>query len=441
MAVATGSYQPMFSDPTSFRSLSIEPWRQFNAIHLDLSAPLTIITGTNGTGKTTLLSLIGVHFNWHVQLVGTPVIDEGGHLTFKLGSDVPAILKPIVQHENTGPYHGYTQPPSSRIGTMNYENGIETQLLVPDTMGAQFTVNYEQQQYVEGIFLNSHRNISPYQPVNWIPSRFSPAREILESFINEIRMRYLGHNSEKSSMLVMKESLLAAAMYGEGNSSVVPDEEAHAVWLGFQEILKVLLPVELGFEKLKASPPEVLLITRTGDFTVDALSGGLRAVFELAWQIFLRAYSVEQFTVCIDEPENHLHPSLQRTLMPSLMRAFPKVKFLVATHSPFVVRSTSDANVYALSYDEQNKVSAELLDTAAAGLSAEDTLREVLGVGSTLPVWAERQFNSILAEYASAPPNSQTIRKLRDALSTAGLSSEIPEAIEILVNLLEQKQD
>ncbi|WP_419836937.1 AAA family ATPase [Streptomyces brasiliscabiei] len=52
--------------------------------------------------------------------------------------------------------------------------------------------------------------------------------------------------------------------------------------------------------------------------------------------------------MCFDEPENHLHPSMQRTLVPTLLAAFPNVRFIVATHSPFVVTSTREAYVYAL---------------------------------------------------------------------------------------------
>jgi hypothetical protein len=54
-----------------------------------------------------------------------------------------------------------------------------------------------------------------------------------------------------------------------------------------------------------------------------------------------------QVIVLLDEPETHLHPRWQRTILPSLWRAGegwhgthkPQAQFLVATHSPLVLAS------------------------------------------------------------------------------------------------------
>ena len=403
-------------------------------MELDLSRPLTIITGVNGTGKTTLLNVIGVHFNWNVQLIGTPYIDEAGSLRFKVGSDVPATKLPD-QPAGFGPYGpiGYPTPPMSKVGSLAYENNVETELFVPDLNNAQFAVSYQNQQYVDGIFLNSHRSISGYQLVSSYAAKFPTPRDLYETFLQELRSQYFGFQTNKSALLVMKEALLAAAIFSEGNSSVIADSNARAVWEGFQKALALLLPTELGFERLVAMPPEILVVTKTGSFAVDALSGGLRALFELTWQISLRAHTSDNFTVCIDEPENHLHPEMQRSLMPNLLKAYPKVKFIIATHSPFIVRSFDDARVYALDYDIENRVVSRLFDPATSGLSPEDTLRDVLGLDSTIPIWAEERFNDIVSEFTSGPPTAETLGQLKKALIDAGLSSELPQAVNAVV--------
>lgn len=55
----------------------------------------------------------------------------------------------------------------------------------------------------------------------------------------------------------------------------------------------------------------------------------------------------------IDEIDVHLHISLQKKVLPFLIKAFPKVQFIVSTHSPFVITSTdNDTVVYDISSGE-----------------------------------------------------------------------------------------
>lgn len=58
--------------------------------------------------------------------------------------------------------------------------------------------------------------------------------------------------------------------------------------------------------------------------------------------------------VCIDEIDDHLHPSLQARVIKALQRTFPKVQFIISTHAPMVMTSvedTKDNAVYRLGYE------------------------------------------------------------------------------------------
>jgi len=52
--------------------------------------------------------------------------------------------------------------------------------------------------------------------------------------------------------------------------------------------------------------------------------------------------------VLIDEPELHLHIAPQKMFMPNLIKMFPHIQFVIATHSPFILNSVNNAVVYDL---------------------------------------------------------------------------------------------
>jgi hypothetical protein len=73
------------------------------------------------------------------------------------------------------------------------------------------------------------------------------------------------------------------------------------------------------------------------------LATGYKALINLAIDVYLRLSMAQpdakhtnelMGVVLIDELENHLHPHLQRQLPISLQELFPKVQFIVSTHSP-----------------------------------------------------------------------------------------------------------
>ena len=52
--------------------------------------------------------------------------------------------------------------------------------------------------------------------------------------------------------------------------------------------------------------------------------------------------------VLIDEIETHLHLELQKLILPMLTELFPNIQFIVSTHSPFVINSIENATIFDL---------------------------------------------------------------------------------------------
>jgi predicted ATP-binding protein involved in virulence len=99
------------------------------------------------------------------------------------------------------------------------------------------------------------------------------------------------------------------------------------------------------------------------------LSDGYRNFMWLFLEIAWRCYMLNPFLgdkifeettgiVTIDEIDLHLHPTWQQKVVSKLKNAFPKVQFVITTHSPIIL-SAADANVLLLDGDKvlpQNKL-------------------------------------------------------------------------------------
>ncbi len=92
-------------------------------------------------------------------------------------------------------------------------------------------------------------------------------------------------------------------------------------------------------------------------FNFEQLTDGYASILEIVFELILRMYNktqnlyIMEGIVLIDEPESHLHIKMQKRLMPLLTKIFPKIQFIIATHSAFILNSLENTIVY----DLQNK--------------------------------------------------------------------------------------
>ena len=110
-------------------------------------------------------------------------------------------------------------------------------------------------------------------------------------------------------------------------------------------------------------------------FSFNELSDGYSSVIYIVSDLILRMdknWLLEdkiseydyQGIVLIDELETHLHIELQKKIFPFLTKFFPKIQFIVTTHSPYILNSISNAKAY----DLERQVELDNL----SGLSSDD---------------------------------------------------------------------
>ena len=56
----------------NFKKLTITDWKQFEKIEIDFHPQLTVMTGANGSGKTTIINMLSRHFGWEHTELATP---------------------------------------------------------------------------------------------------------------------------------------------------------------------------------------------------------------------------------------------------------------------------------------------------------------------------------------------------------------------------------
>ena len=123
----------------------------------------------------------------------------------------------------------------------------------------------------------------------------------------------------------------------------------------------------------------------------EGLSDGYRGVIKIVTDIatrmcilnpYLKERTLEETpgVVIIDELDLSLHPSWQRRIINTLMTLFPKVQFMCATHSPFIIQSLEEGQLISM----EGKVEEEY-----AGQSIEDIAEDIMGVEN--PQYSDRR--------------------------------------------------
>ncbi len=414
---------------SKFAQLTLNNWRQFESVDIDLLKQTTILTGANGCGKTSILTVLSQHFGWNLQFVATPYLSKRERRRLYRETRLarkgppPSLISTVPEDfdEDIPPEQG-----AHEVGAITYADGGECKLASPPSSshGPQYQLQYSNLRSIVGMFIPSHRPSISYAAVGQIPTDPRTNQQQYQEYQQLLLQTYGGGNVRNPGG-VMKQSLISLALFGYGNTAVAANADYRNLFESFQEVLRAILPSRIGFNRLEIRMPDVVLITESGQFSLDAMSGGINALFTIAWQIHMYGAGKENCTVLIDEPENHLHPSMQRSLLPSLAEAFPDYHFIVATHSPFIVTSDPEANVFSLTHNEEKRIVSNHLSSADLAATPDKVLRDVLEVPSTMPIWVENKLRVALSAFEGRVGDVEATRQLFSDLKALGLNDAL----------------
>jgi predicted ATP-binding protein involved in virulence len=350
-----------------FEDISIEFKEKINP---DL-AEIHIITGENGTGKTTLLYILASIFN--AELLKGRISDKS--FSFAIYFDNP---KDFIKYDKNGfepkyesLYHHNTEILKINNSILQYKERLNSMSIL-NKDEVDFKLNFAIFGYSGERKIKNH-NIYTLQVQNYIP-------------LKSVDFQNIDANKDIIYWIANIKTKEALA-YKDGRDISKFQNSLQKIQNLVSNIISKKVEFVIEYEQIicvKVKVDEQVL-----DF--DVLPDGLKSILgwiadllmrldRIPWENDLDVFE-RNIIIFLDEIDIHLHPAWQRKVLPEVQKLFRNAQIFVTTHSPFVVGSIDGAWVYRLGLENEK---AKLLDVKESNIgdSVSLILDEVFGIES-----------------------------------------------------------
>lgn len=321
-----------------------------------------------------------IHINKirHLENIDIPISEtERKHLilTGKNGSGKTSVLLEIKNWLNGIENQQLLQLQNNRINIENLEGGITRLQNELSVGGDRFEVERQIILYNNSInlyrnqtehFLNIDIDFSSanmfqfYNDGDFILAHFSARRNLqinVPKGINKVLLKDKYGINENAGIDFVQfiVNLKADRSFARDENDDISVNQINNWFNNFEKSLQNILgddKLRLEFDRKEYNFTLINKDGESSDFTT--LSDGYSTIINIISELIMRmeskaskSYDI-QGIVLIDEIETHLHIDLQKKILPFLTSFFPKIQFIVTTHSPFVLNSIENAMIFDL---------------------------------------------------------------------------------------------
>jgi predicted ATP-binding protein involved in virulence len=408
------------------RELHIQNFRRFRDLTITFEKDLTVLVARNGHGKSSILEAITILLGTFVgafdlgRAKGITLRDARRSLqsgTNEPRQDWPVRVGGIVQFPMPfGPDHEMPLDhqlartlagPKSRTTRVEAEDltayGHELQRLIHQGEAVKLPIIV---YYGTGRLWKAHKNMQRKQVLT--QNRSLGYEDCLSPASNFVQVQQWMDRASRarSQELERKDNDLWGPRL-KGIQKAVDTVLTEEGWTEFA--------YSYDYEELSMVHPD------HGRLAVSQMSDGVRGVVSLVADLAFRCMRLNspmgenairqtQGIVLIDEVDQHLHPGWQQRILPALRAAFPRVQFIVTTHSPEVLSTVESEQIRILECGECNLAPAGTL-----GAESHRLLKDVLGLQDFRPPIPEvndlRNYLRMIEEGEQDTQQAQQLRK------------------------------
>lgn len=398
----------------------------------------TVLLGENGLCKTTILQTIAMAasgMDRANQLADIPSLpdrrlkepDVTVSASFSFGRHVADRVYPNIQEgsrKTAGVRSQLTLPAGWSVfeGTSNYIGAGQRQsrydplrLARAENLKHWFVAGYGVQRSLP--LPQTNTEYTSDSALDRLATLFNKGRIIGTSFADMFAQTTLGRtfNRRLQQALVTQHHLLpkitALELRGRGGvRSALDLVESHRFSLDLGNGLPVKIPaiwLSQGYQGMIAWVADLIgqQLWEDGSSALDRMEG----------------------LVLIDELDLFLHPAWQVTLVRTLRKTFPRIQFVVTTHSPMVLTGCERDEVFILEMDGEGNVQAKQAPAAPGLMSGSELYKVFFGVDGLYPTEAGdilQRFGFIASNPHRTEAEEREMRGLLRELRKRGVEPE-----------------
>lgn len=308
-------------------SLHVENVGPFKRLDASFNPQMNVIIGVNGVGKTSMLRCI------------TSCMTNNHMENIRLRQN--AMLKLNCRIGGKGVTYGADQLVNK---DQDYRKFDPNNWNVTPADGYEKKTIYEDKVY-NLLAIGAYRYF-PYKLMDGM-KREAPRSERRKLYLRE-NPNYL----ESMAMPDIKQWMVNRYFQIDKDWAGIEREN----WNKVMSNLQLIAPRESEFKFVKIERDlEPIFQLNGSQCYLEELSSGFKSILSLVFTIVDWIEGINEGnsamideaigTVLIDEIDAHLHPSWQMTILESMRKLFPKIQFVVTTHSPNVIMSAKPGEI------------------------------------------------------------------------------------------------